>query len=240
MSRERRRSRRRANVVEVEKPKAPVVQPGTVGGWYKPLKDPDIEKIHNAALDVLQNIGVEVLPSEARDIFEKAGAKINPDKNRVYIPRELVNQALATAQNEVLMAGRDPKHDMLLGGQRVYMGTGGAAVKILDFETGHVRETTLKDVAEVGRLTDALDNIHFYLRCCVARDLSNELLDINTFYASIINTTKHVTGNAFTPESVREIVELGTLIMGGREQLRERPILSFTNCWTVSPLRFAP
>ncbi len=240
MSRERRRSRRRTQEVKVQEPKKPVVQPGTVGGWYKPLKDPDVEKIHNAALDVLENIGIEVLPSEARDIFENAGAKIDPDKNRVYIPRELVEEALSTAQNEVLLAGRDPKHDMILGGQRVYMGTGGAAVKILDFETGHVRETVLKDVADVGRLTDALDNIHFYLRCCVARDLSNELLDINTFYASIVNTTKHVTGNAFTPESVQEVVELGSLVMGGREKLRERPILSFTNCWTVSPLRYAP
>lgn len=237
MSRERRRSRRRSQDTPNNTP--PVVQAGTEGGWYKPLKEADVAKIHHAALDVLEQIGIELMPSEARDIFEEAGAKINPDKNRVYIPRALVEEALSTAQNEVLLAGRHPKHDMRLGGKRVYMGTGGAAVKILDFDTGHVRETTLKDVAQVGRLTDALENIHFYLRCCVARDVPNELLDVNTFYASITNTTKHVTGNAFTPEAVREVVELGSLVLGGREKLRERPILSFTSCWTVSPLRYA-
>lgn len=239
MSRERRRSRRRQNTAESPAKAQPVVQGGMPGGWYKPLKEPDVVKIHNAALDVLERIGIEVFPSEARDILQNGGAKVNSDKNRVYLPRGMVEDALAVAQNEVLMAGRDPKHDMLLGGSRVYMGTGGAAVKILDFDSGHVRETTLKDVAEVGRLVDALDNIHFYLRCCVARDLTNEQLDINTFYASLTNTTKHVTGNAFTVEAVRDVVEMAEMIAGGKKKLRERPFISFTSCWTVSPLRYA-
>lgn len=239
MSRERRRSRRRKVVQDSAAPPPPVVRPGTTGGWYKPLKETDIVKIHNAALDVLERIGIEVLPSEARNILHNAGAAIDSTKNRVFIPRSMVENALATAQNEVLLAGRDRKHDMLLGGARVYMGTGGAAVKILDFDDGHVRETTLRDVAEVGRLVDALDNIHFYLRCCVARDLTNEQLDINTYYASITNTTKHVTGNAFSKQAVRDVVEMAEMIAGGREALRERPFISFTSCWTVSPLRYA-
>jgi trimethylamine--corrinoid protein Co-methyltransferase len=140
-----------------------------------------------------------------------------------------------------MLYGRsDPRHDLHLGGTRVYMGTGGAAVKVLDLETGRVRETKLEDVAQLGRLCDALDNIHFYLRPCVARDLPNELLDINTYYAAITNTTKHVTGNCFTVQSVREVMELAGMIAGSVEKARERPFISFTNCWTVSPLRFAP
>src|SRR5690606_14355844 len=30
------------------------------------------------------------------------------------------------------------------------------------------------------------------------------------------------------------------MIAGSREALRERPIISFVTCWTVSPLRYAP
>jgi trimethylamine--corrinoid protein Co-methyltransferase len=119
------------------------------------------------------------------------------------------------------------------------MGTGGAAVKVLDLETRQVRQSTLADVASIGRLVDALDNIHFYLRACVARDIPIDLLDVNTYYAALSSTTKHVTGNCFTPESVRDVVELAALIVGGREVLRERPILSVVTCWTVSPLRYA-
>jgi trimethylamine--corrinoid protein Co-methyltransferase len=152
----------------------------------------------------------------------------------------MVEDALATAQNQVLLAGRDPAHDMTLGGKRVYMGTGGAAVKVLDLKTGRERESTLADVAQIGRLVDALDNIHFYLRACVARDIPGDLLDINTYYAAIANTSKHVTGNCFSVQSLRDVIEMGEMISGSGDALRERPFISFVTCWTVSPLRYAP
>ena len=189
---------------------------------------------------MLERTGIEVMPSECRELFRAAGAKIDDAANRVFISRQMVEWALKLAPSEVLLGGRDPRHNMLLGGTRVYLGTGGAAVKVLDLETGEARESTLADVAQFGRLADALDNIHFYLRACVARDIPVDLLDINTFYASITNTTKHVTVNAFSVQAVREIIELATLIAGSREALLARPLVSFTNCWTVSPLRYAP
>lgn len=217
-----------------------VVPPGLMGGWYKPLDEVGLKQIHEASLTVLEQTGIEVQPSECREIFRRAGARLDDEHNRVFIPRSMVEDALATARNEVLLCGRDPKHDLLLGGRRVYMGTGGAAVKVLDLDTQRVRESTLADVAQIGRLVDALDNIHFYLRACVARDIPVELLDINTYYAAVTNTTKHVTVNSFTVPSARDVIELATMIAGGLDALRERPLVSFTSGWTVSPLRYAP
>jgi trimethylamine--corrinoid protein Co-methyltransferase len=218
-----------------------VIRPGLPGGQYKPLTDEGVRRIHEASLDVLARIGIEVQPSECREIFRAGGARIEAATNRVYLSRPMVEAAIAAAPSEVVLYGRSaPQHDLHLGGTRVYMGTGGAAVKVLDLETGRVRETRLEDVARIGRLCDALDNIHFYLRPCVARDLPNELLDINTYYAAITNTTKHVTGNCFTVQSVRDVVAMAGMIAGNVEVVRERPFISFTNCWTVSPLRYAP
>lgn len=217
-----------------------VVPPGLPGGQYKPLAADDIHRIHEASLQVLQNTGIEVMPSECRDIFRAGGAIIDEARNRVFIPRRMVEDALATTRPEVVLCGRDPRHDMVLGGTRVFMGTGGAAIKVLDLEQGHVRQSLLQDVAQIGRLVDALDNIHFYLRAVVAHDVPEPLLDINTYYAAIANTTKHVTGNCFSVQSVRDVVEMASMIAGGRQALRERPFISVTNCWTISPLRYAP
>src|SRR3546814_10296232 len=83
--------------------------------------------------------------------------------DRVYFPARLVEEALRSAAREVLLAGRTPAHDLHLGGPRVYMGTGGQAVKILDLD-GKVRETRLSDNYDIGRLCDTLDHIHFYMR----------------------------------------------------------------------------
>ena len=183
-----------------------VVAPGQPGGQYKPLSQRDIERIHEASLTVLERTGIEVMPSECRELLRAAGAKVDDSANRVFLPRQMVKKALSCAPKTVRLYGRDPKHDMVLGDTRVYMGTGGAAVKVLDLESGATRESTLQDVALFGRMADALDNIHFYLRACVARDIPVELLDINTYYAAAVNTTKHVTVNAFSVQAVRDIV----------------------------------
>ncbi|UCG24657.1 MAG: trimethylamine methyltransferase family protein [Chloroflexota bacterium] len=229
----RRRSRR-----PLDKPN--VAPAGLLGGQFKPLGAEDIRRIHHASLEVLSRIGIEVMPSECREIFRRAGARVDDESNRVYIPPSMVEDCLAMAQNEVILYGRDPRHNLNLGGARVYMGTGGAAVNVLDLDTGRVRESTLEDVAQIGRLVDALDNIHFYLRPCVARDIPINRLDLNTYYAALTSTTKHVTGNCFTRDSLREVLEMAAMIAGSEQKLRREPIVSFVTSWTVSPLRFAP
>ncbi len=233
-------SKRRSRERRRERKQPKVVIPGQEGGWYKPLTDKGLKRIHEASLTVLERTGIEVMPSECREIFRRAGARVDDGNNRVFIPRGMVEDALSTARNEVLLCGREPRHDMVLSGRRVYMGTGGAAVKVLDLDTQQARESTLADVAQIGRLVDALDNIHFYLRACVARDIPPELLDINTYYAAVANTSKHVTVNCFSVQTARDVIEMAAMIAGNREVLRERPIVSLTACWTVSPLRFAP
>ena len=78
------------------------------------------------------------------------------------------------------------------------------------------------------------------MRPVVARDIPVDALDLNTYYTSLAATPKHVMGNCFSPHTVREVVRLASLIAGGEAALRERPFVSWTNCWTVSPLRYAP
>jgi trimethylamine--corrinoid protein Co-methyltransferase len=110
---------------------------------------------------------------------------------------------------------------------------------VLDLD-GNVRESRLRDLYDIGRLVGALDHIHFYLRPVVARDIPAQVLDTNTIYASLAATRKHVMGNSFSVESVRDIVRMAGMIAGSPEALRARPFVSWTNCWTVSPLRYAP
>jgi trimethylamine--corrinoid protein Co-methyltransferase len=188
---------------------------------------------------VLERTGIEVLPSEARQIFAQAGAIVDQSANRVRIPRAMVEDALAKACRRFTLAGREERHDLDLGDDRVYMGTGGAAVKVVDLD-GQVRDSRLEDIARIGRLVDGLDNIHFYLRPVVARDVPNELLDVNKTYAAISNTSKHVMTSAYNVKSAREVIEMVSMVAGGKAAYEERPIVSFTSCWTVSPLRYAP
>ncbi|MFD2207013.1 trimethylamine methyltransferase family protein [Kiloniella antarctica] len=221
-----------------EEKKPSVAPAGSMGGRYKPLLDSEVKQIFDAALVVLERTGIEVGESPCRETFRNAGCRIDPSINRVFIPPNLVEKAMSTMANEVLLAGRTPEHDLHLGSARVYMGTGGQAVKLLDLK-GRVRETITSDNYHIGRLVDKLDNIHFYMRPVVCRDLENEDIDVNQFYSCLAATNKHVMANSYLPEKVKDLRIMANMISGGAEAFNKRPIISFTACWTVSPLRYA-
>jgi len=218
---------------------------GLVGGQYKPLTSEQVRQIHETSLAILRRTGVQVEEPEALRLFEEAGADI--DDNQVRLPQSLVEDAVDKAPSRVVLAGRDPEHDLILEGARVHIGTGGAALQVLDLETGKIRKAVLQDVADMARIVDALDNIHFYLLPIYPTDLPKETVEINKYYVALANTTKHVQAGVYTIQGIRDVVEMCERISGGpsagsgqgTEPLRERPIVSFITSWMVSPLKFA-
>ncbi len=210
---------------------------GFVGGQYKPLTDEQVEQIHRASLAILSRTGVRVEEHQALQFFKEAGAEI--DGNRVRIPEALVEDALNKAPSRVVLAGRNPNNDLILEGKRVHIGTGGAALQVLDLETERIRDAILQDVADMARLVDALENIHFYLIPIYPKDLPAERVEIEKYYTALGHTTKHVQAGVYTIQGIRDIVEMCEKISGGHEQLRQRPIVSFITSWMVSPLNFA-
>ncbi len=210
---------------------------GLVGGRYKPLTDGDVKRIHEASLAILKRTGVQVEEPEALRLFTEAGADM--DDNRVRLPQSLIENALERAPSRIVLAGRDPDNDLILEGARVHIGTGGAALRVLDLETGKIREAVLRDVADMARIVDALDNIHFYLIPIYPTDCCKENVEVRKYYASLANTTKHVQAGIYTVQGIHDVVEMCERISGGPEPLRERPIVSFITSWMVSPLKFA-
>ena len=203
---------------------------GLVGGKYRLLSDKDVKKIHNASLRTLEKTGIEVNTKRGLRIFKEKGAKVDFDKKRVKIPRSMVEDALNKAPSKVILCGREEKHDLTLEDKRVYMGTGGTALNVLDLETGKKRPSTLEDVGKIARLVDALENVHFYLLPVYPNDLPKEKVDVNRFYAGLNNTTKHIMGGPYTKEGTLEVIKIAEEIAGGEKALRESPIISFITC----------
>ncbi|MBN1178994.1 MAG: trimethylamine methyltransferase family protein [Anaerolineae bacterium] len=216
-----------------------MVPPGVVGGQYRPLTDEQVERIHQAALSILERTGVQVEEPEALRLFEEAGARVDRAARRVRLPRALVEDAVDWAPSRVVLAGRDSQWDLELEGARVHIGTGGAALTVLDLETGEPRRAVLQDVVDLARLVDVLDNVHFYLVPVYPTDVEKEVVDVNTYYAGLANTTKHVQAGVYTIAGIRDTVAMCERIAGGAELLRERPLVSFITSWMVSPLAFA-
>ena len=211
-----------------------MVRPGPVGGQYRPLAEGQIRRIHEASLEVLAHTGVQVENEEALALYREGGARI--DGRRVYIPGEMVEEALENAPARVLLAGRDPAQDVVLEGKRVYAGTGGSPTMVLDPGADTVRPATLRDLVDLARLADALPHCDFVVIPLTPTDVPDEAVPANRFYACLAHTGKHVMGGVFSVEGARQVIELATIVAGGLEALRARPIVSCITSWMVSPL----
>lgn len=219
-------------------PEANPCPPGQRGGQYKPLSDTELAQVLDTAFRILADIGMSEVPPVLMEQALAKGAGVN-DLGRLTFSRSMVEDIIDGAARSFVFHGRDPKHDFEIGGDRVYFGTGGAAVQTLDLEDGAYRSSTLEDLYDFTRLADTLENISWFTRCCVATDIpDNDDLDINTAYALLAGTTKPV-GTSFTVAStVDPIVDMFDMALGGEGKFRERPFCKAHISPVISPLRY--
>ncbi|MBN1178996.1 MAG: trimethylamine methyltransferase family protein [Anaerolineae bacterium] len=207
---------------------------GLEGGQYQPLTQAQIEDIHAASLKVLAETGVHVENERALALYRAGGAQV--DGSRVLISAAMVEAALASTPARVLLAGRDPQQDVVLEGRRVYAGTGGSPTMVLDPGADTLRPATLRDVADMARLADALAHCDFVVVPIHPTDVPEADVPVNRFYACLSNTTKHVMGGVGSVEGARAVIEAAEMVVGGPDALRARPIVSAITSWMVSPL----
>lgn len=212
--------------------------PGQIGGMYKPLSEADLRRIYDTALDLLEKLGIGEVPDRLLNDLVPVGA-IDNGKGRVLFPPELVEEAIDQAAKTFTLHGRDPKRSIEVGGNKVYFGTGGAAVQTLDMESALYRPSTLKDLHDFTRLQDTLANISWFTRCCVATDVPDNFdLDVNTVFALLKNTTKPTATSFTLAEYVAPIVEMLDIAAGGLGEFAKRPFMKAHISPMISPMRY--
>ncbi|MEM7293964.1 MAG: trimethylamine methyltransferase family protein [Pseudomonadota bacterium] len=215
------------------------VWPGVEGGRYHPLNDADVQQVHTTVLDLLERVGLSAaIPSMVERVCA-AGGSITDD-GRLLFPRALVEDVIDSCRKEFVLYGQVPGRELELSGARVHAGTGGASPNFIDLESGLYREATTRDLFDVARLVDQLEHIHFFNRSLVARDCPEPReFDINTAYASMMGTTKHLGLSFFDPLHVRDVAEMFDIVAGGPGKFREKPFCTLLSCHVVPPMRFA-
>ena len=216
---------------------------GLSGGHYKPLSDDGIKTIHETAITILEKTGMTFesgLDDDTVDMLESAGARVDRIQGRIWFPGKLIEGQVKKAPSRIVLYSRNGKNDLDLTENRVYLGTGGAAVKVLDLETGNTRSTTLDDIYQIGRLVDRLNNIHFYVRPCIPTDISESDYDVNMFYACLKSTSKHVMSGVNNEVGFHRIVDLASMIAGDKSLLQKRPFISIITSFVISPFKLSP
>ena len=218
--------------------KGPALLP--VGGRLALLSDDELARVHAAALTLLAETGLAEAPDEAAALVTDAGGSLSPD-GRLLFPPGLVEHVLGLLPREITLSGRRPGTELTLGGQQVHLGTGGASPQILDLDTGRYRDSALADIFDAARIVEAMDHIHFFSRPMVARDIEDmAAMELNTAWACLSGTSKHVMVSASSPESVDAIATLAHEIAGSEAAFRAAPFLSLNINHVAPPMRFDP
>jgi len=206
-------------------------------GWGLKTLTPDaLDKIHAATLDVLLSTGVRVDSPEALGILDRGGCWVNRKTGVVRFPEHIVKQTLALCPSQILLAGRDPEKDFMMGGREVGFTTFGTGVQVEDLETGEIRDSTKQDVARIARITDALEHMDVLSSPVEARDKPASSHDLHMFEAVLMNCTKHYACEAQDGPRMTTMIEMAKVVAGGRDALKRRPIFSMSACPT-SPLQ---
>jgi len=121
----------------------------------------EVIAIHNAALHVLEELGIKVLLPEARALFKSAGAIVNEDTQMVRIGRDIVGQSLGLAPKSFQARGGTVERDMTVELGTLAFVAGCGAPNVTDIERGR-RPGTLADFEDLVRLTQSFDALHFH------------------------------------------------------------------------------
>ncbi len=231
---------------------------------YQRLKAEQEEQIHRASLAILTDPGVICFNHHAAEIFSDHGAEVlsidqgSADCWLIKIPEKVITDAVRVAPKTVKLGARDENNSLILNGHepRVHFASGSEANNWLDVDvetfvskrdsgtevelpTFRVEKGTVDRLAKAARLCEHLDSWDSFLRTVNIQDddITDDNKDVNKFFASLNNTTKHVMSGLTELNQLSNVIRMSQLIAGGEDRLRDNPIISFIACIIKSPLQ---
>jgi trimethylamine--corrinoid protein Co-methyltransferase len=213
------------------------------------LSHEQVNQIDGASRELLSDPGMLCYNENAANVFRKAGAKVESagDCLRVFIPPSLIDSALETAPSTVVLGARDPANRLVLDAHepRVRFGSGSETNVWLELSgedgelTFHRQRGSVDLLSKSAHLGQHLDNLDFFIRNVNIQDdfVTVHNKDVNVFFASLDNITKHVQAGLTEVDSLDRVLQLGEMAAGGKESFQSNPLLSFITCVIKSPLQ---
>ncbi len=196
----------------------------------------ELDDIHSATLEVLERTGVFVEADEALDIFSDGGCPVDRETHIVRIPPHVVEDAVRSAPSRFVLCGREAKNDIVLEPGRVAFTNFSEGIRVVDPQTGELRDSTKQDIADIARLNDYLSDIDTFEIAVGAKDVPPETCAVHNAEAQYLNTTKPIGIGPLSRTETVAIFRMAAEIVGGADELRRRPIV-YNGVCPVSPLK---
>ncbi len=163
---------------------------------YEVLSKSDCAAINDAALQVLERVGIQLMRPELRKVCKDNGCDVDDEKMIVKFPKSLVEASVKKCPRQFLIAGRDRKNSHVIhADDKSRFANFGTAVKYCTYENDKFvsRGATEADVGEAIKYVDALDNFSMGVTPISAVNLVGEpvMKDVHEQFQILMNFTKH-------------------------------------------------
>jgi trimethylamine--corrinoid protein Co-methyltransferase len=197
-----------------------------------------IEQIHSATLNILEDVGILVYEDSFLKFLASSGVDVDFDRKIVKFSPSLVMECVKKTPKRVTLYARDPRYDVELGDRKIYGHAVGGAATVVDLDSGEVRPSNRKDVVDLTRMIDALPNIHTCTMIALPCDVPEQVRDVYCMAEQLKNTSKNLDATPITDKGFPYMMELAEAVVGGEEELRKRPVITCSFSPT-SPLKFS-
>lgn len=198
------------------------------------LTQEQVGKIHDASLEILEEVGLKVRYEPARALFKKHGCSV--EEERVKFPRAVVEKYRKMVPPSFTFYGRDPKFDKTIPQDSPVIVTASSAPDIIDPVTGQERRAESKDIARIAHLINELPGYDIFSISTLADDAPADQFTISRLYPSIKYCLKPIRVTTTDMKDTLSIMELAYLVAGGEEAYKAHPFLTHHYCPVVSPL----
>ena len=195
-----------------------------------------VEQIHEASLEILENVGMLVRNPKAREILAQHGCHVDSETELVRFPRTVVEEYRAAFPPTFTFCARDPQYDRTIPDDRPLILTGSSAPNIIDPVTGEERRARSDDIARIAYLINELPGYDVFSISTLADDAPPGHFSLARFYPALKNCAKPVRGNTPNLDDANKILRLAALIAGSEAAFRAHPFITFHYCPCVSPL----
>ena len=198
------------------------------------LTQEQVERIHQASLEILEEVGLKVRYEPAREVFAKHGCSV--DGERVKLPREVVEKYRKMAPPTFTFHGRDPKFDKTIPNDSPVIVTASSAPDIIDPVTGKERRAESGDIARIAHLINELPGYDMFSISTLADDAPKDQFTISRLYPALKYCLKPIRATTTDHKDTLAMMEMAYIVAGGKEAYKEHPFLTHHYCPTVSPL----
>jgi len=198
------------------------------------LTQEQVEKVHDAALGILEEVGLKVRFGPARELFQQHGCTV--EEERVRFPRAVVEKYRRMYPSSFTFHARDPKFSKTIPQDSPVIVTASSAPDIIDPVTGRERRAESGDIARIAHLINELPAYDVFSISTLAEDAPADQFTVSRLYPSIKYCAKPIRITTTNMKDTYSVMEMAYTVAGSREAYMEHPFLTHHYCPVVSPL----